>query len=68
MSPSASNILLLMRDQLTASALPHFQPFVDASKQFVHSGGQSSPTQVKARARFPFVSPKLPDMLREPSE
>lgn len=42
-----------------------FQPFTDASKQFVRSGGQSSPTLVKGLARFPFVSPQPPDTPRE---
>jgi choline-sulfatase len=42
-----------------------FQPFTDASKQFVRGGNQSSPTQVKGRARYPYVSPKSPDTPRE---
>ena len=45
-----------------------FQPFTDASKQFVRGGKSSSPTLVKGLARFPFVSPKLPDTPREPSK
>jgi choline-sulfatase len=44
-----------------------FQPFTDASKQYVRSGKQSSPTQVKGRARYPYVSPKLPDTPRDPT-
>lgn len=44
-----------------------FQPFTDASKQYVRSGKQSSPTEVKGRARYPYVSPKLPDTPREPT-
>jgi choline-sulfatase len=42
-----------------------FQPFSDASKQFVRGGKNSSPTAVKGRARLPFVSPKVPDTPRE---
>ncbi len=44
-----------------------FQPFTDASKQFVRGGKNSSPTAVKGRARYPFVSPKAPDTPRESS-
>ena len=44
-----------------------FQPFTDASKQFVRGGKQSSPTLVKGLARFPFVRPKSPDTPRDPS-
>ena len=44
-----------------------FQPFTDASKQFVRGGKNSSPTAVKGRARFPFVSPKSADTPREPT-
>jgi choline-sulfatase len=44
-----------------------FQPFTDASKQFVRGGKNSSPTAVKGRARFPFVSPKAPDTPRQTS-
>jgi choline-sulfatase len=44
-----------------------FQPFTDASKQFVRGGKNSSPTAVKGRARFPFVSPKAPDTPRQAS-
>lgn len=44
-----------------------FQPFTDASKQFVRGGKNSSPTAVKGRARFPFVIPKAPDNPRQSS-
>ena len=43
-----------------------YQPHVDASRRFVRSGGQSSPTMVKGLARFPYVEPKPPDDPREP--
>lgn len=42
-----------------------YQPYVDASHQFVRSGGQSSPTMVKGLARFPYVEPKPADDPRE---
>ncbi len=42
-----------------------YQPFVDASTQFVRGGGQSSPTMVKGLARFPYVAPKPPDRPRD---
>ncbi len=44
----------------------NFQPFTDAAKQYVRGGKQSSPTLVKGLARYPYVSPKLPDTPREP--
>jgi choline-sulfatase len=52
----------------TGDAKPwDFQPFTDASKQYVRGGKQSSPTMVKGLARLPFVSPKAPDTPREPT-
>lgn len=55
-----------IQDQLNAveSKPWDFQPFTDASKQFVRGGKNSSPTAVKGRARFPFVAPKVPDSPR----
>lgn len=38
-----------------------FQPFTDESKRFIRGSGGAGPTSVKARARFPFVSPIAPD-------
>lgn len=60
---------LWIQDQLNSveSKSWDFQPFADASKQFVRGGKNSSPTAVKGRARFPFVSPKVPDTPREPT-
>ena len=43
-----------------------FQPFTDASKQFVRGGKSSSPTEIKGRARSPYVIPKPVDTPREP--
>jgi choline-sulfatase len=45
--------------QAGAAPMWDFQPFQDASKQYLRSG--NSPTHVKGLARFPFVSPKRPD-------
>ena len=45
--------------QAGAAPMWDFQPFQDASKQYLRSG--NSPTHVKGLARFPFVSPKPPD-------
>ena len=42
-----------------------YQPFTDAAKQFVRGGKNSSPTAVKGRARYPFVTPKAPDTPRQ---
>lgn len=39
-----------------------FQPFKDASKQFLRAG--NSPAQIKGLARYPSVPPKKPDKLR----
>ncbi len=39
-----------------------FQPYRDASTLYVRSG--ASPTVVKAKARFPYVEPKVPDFPR----
>jgi choline-sulfatase len=41
-----------------------FQPSKDASRQYVRSGGDASPTGAKERARFPHVSPRPPDFPR----
>ncbi len=38
-----------------------FQPYVDASTQYVRGGGTSGPTGAKARARLPYVEPARPD-------
>jgi hypothetical protein len=38
-----------------------YQPFVDESQRFIRGSGTAGPTSVKARARFPFVAPVLPD-------
>lgn len=48
--------------QAGAAPMWDFQPFQDASKQYLRSG--NSPTHVKGLARFPFVSPKPPDYPR----
>ena len=45
--------------QAGAAPMWDFQPFQDASKQYLRSG--NSPTHVKGLARSPFVSPKRPD-------
>jgi choline-sulfatase len=42
-----------------------YQPFVDESKRFIRGAGSAGPTSVKARARFPFVEPVLPDRAPE---
>lgn len=39
-----------------------FQPFTDASQVYVRSG--KSPTEVKGRARLPYIDPRPPDYLR----
>ena len=56
-----------VQDRLTSGDYPawDYQPFVDASAQFVRGGGQSSPTMVKGLARFPYVAPKPTDRPRD---
>ena len=56
-----------IQDRLSSGDYPawDYQPFVDASAQFVRGGGQSSPTMVKGLARFPYVAPKAPDCPRD---
>ena len=67
------NVLLSQRrrrwiqDQLASGDYPtwDYQPFVDASTQFVRGGSQSSPTMVKGLARFPYIAPKPADRPRD---
>jgi choline-sulfatase len=56
-----------IQDRLASGDYPawDYQPFFDASAQFVRGGGQSSPTMVKGLARFPYVPPKPADRPRE---
>ncbi len=56
-----------IQDRLASGDYPawDYQPFVDASAQFVRGGGQSSPTKVQGLARFPYVAPKPADRPRE---
>lgn len=41
-----------------------FQPFVDASGQYVRAGAQSSPSVVKGKLRYPPVTPVVPQRPR----
>jgi len=45
-----------------------YQPFVDASRQYVRGGGGAGPTSAKGRARLPFVPPAAPDKPEGSSE
>jgi choline-sulfatase len=38
-----------------------YQPFTDDTQRFIRGSGAAGPTSVKARARFPYVEPVLPD-------
>jgi choline-sulfatase len=51
------------RGMAGSGAIPNwaFQPFVDESQRFIRGSGAAGPTSVKARARFPYVEPVLPD-------
>jgi len=38
-----------------------FQANSHDTQRFIRGGGHAGPTSVKAKARFPFVKPVLPD-------
>ncbi|MVW71828.1 choline-sulfatase [Bordetella sp. 15P40C-2] len=44
-----------------------FQPFTDASRQYVRAGAQSSPSVVKGKLRYPPVEPVAPQRPRAPT-
>lgn len=44
-----------------------FQPFRDASRQFVRSATVNNPTSIKGSARLPYVAPTPPDFPRRAS-
>ena len=38
-----------------------YQPFVDESTRYIRGSGNAGPTNIKAKARFPYVPPVQPD-------
>jgi choline-sulfatase len=58
--------LLIQQVLLTGDYRPwDYQPMVDASRQYVRSGAQSSPSVVKGKLRYPPVAPVAPDHPRQ---